>query len=709
MYSVMEWYDNAQTFADATPVNVQHGVEISNIDFQIAVPQEGNQTISGRVTDLDNNPVVNASIYIQSAYYTTGYSFWSYATTDQDGNYRAEKVPAGNYFVTCWAQISWQSVYRWWPDAESIDQAKLVTVEDGSSKENIDFHLPITKETASISGTVHFEDGHPLAGATIQLSPYQNSNSQGEVKPFWIWAYGTSDSSGRYTISDLPSGSYTIYAYYWADNSLGQEWYNEKTSAESATPIVLEQGETLGNIDFTLNVHPIFGTLVGTITDSSTGKPIQKAYIEIKPVNSEIGSRCFMAWNYSTTTDENGKYIMEWLTEGEYQITVYADGGFAYYKDSIVPETATLVKITGGETVIADVSLMLRNDGTGVISGRVITDYIGNVDDSTAITFKRGRGIDRPTTNGAPINMAVVMAKPVVTIMVYPQSEMFYTAVTNPDGTYELNGLPPGEYYVSSFASYHLLKYYDDVFDPSEAAKVQVDGITPTTGIDFSLYPMLLCRDATENESGFKYNTSVNIFGKVEDEVGNPVAGAAVYLLDSAHQPISYVNSGSDGSYEINNIPAGGGNHYLQASKLGFDTRYNGNEEELSQTVPLNVVNGLNEVNFVLAPQGGSGIKPPEPANLPKTIELIGCYPNPFNPETTIRFVLPMNMHVAIRIFNPLGQEVASLWDGNLKAGQHDMPWNGRNINGEPAVSGLYIYRLESHTSIHSGKMVLLK
>lgn len=84
-------------------------------------------------------------------------------------------------------------------------------------------------------------------------------------------------------------------------------------------------------------------------------------------------------------------------------------------------------------------------------------------------------------------------------------------------------------------------------------------------------------------------------------------------------------------------------------------------------------------------------------------------YPNPFNPRTRISFDLPRRVHAVLRIFNPLGQEVAILFDRELEAGRYDWTWNGEGKAGEPLPSGIYLYRLETPESMLTGKMALMR
>jgi len=77
---------------------------------------------------------------------------------------------------------------------------------------------------------------------------------------------------------------------------------------------------------------------------------------------------------------------------------------------------------------------------------------------------------------------------------------------------------------------------------------------------------------------------------------------------------------------------------------------------------------------------------------MPGEFALLQNYPNPFNPSTTISFNLPTRSQVTLKILNVLGQEVATLVDGEVQAGRHQVLWNATQHS-----SGVYFYRLTAH------------
>ena len=94
---------------------------------------------------------------------------------------------------------------------------------------------------------------------------------------------------------------------------------------------------------------------------------------------------------------------------------------------------------------------------------------------------------------------------------------------------------------------------------------------------------------------------------------------------------------------------------------------------------------------------------------LPTQTALLGNFPNPFNPATTIRYYLSRNGKVSLNIYNILGQEVRTLLNRHQTAGEYSIQWDGKNNAGQPVSSGIYIYRIQSGEFIKSHKMMLIK
>ena len=98
-----------------------------------------------------------------------------------------------------------------------------------------------------------------------------------------------------------------------------------------------------------------------------------------------------------------------------------------------------------------------------------------------------------------------------------------------------------------------------------------------------------------------------------------------------------------------------------------------------------------------------------ETAPLAEEFTLHGNYPNPFNPETKIKFATERFSDVTVTIYSILGEEVSVAHNGQLGAGTYDITWYGTDSQGNKVPSGVYFYEVRSDDRIQKGKMLLLK
>lgn len=91
-------------------------------------------------------------------------------------------------------------------------------------------------------------------------------------------------------------------------------------------------------------------------------------------------------------------------------------------------------------------------------------------------------------------------------------------------------------------------------------------------------------------------------------------------------------------------------------------------------------------------------------SEMPVSLALRGNYPNPFNPTTTIDYALPANSHVSLKIYNMLGEEVATLVDEIQEAGYKSVEWNAESV-----PSGMYLCRVMAGGTSDVTKLMLMK
>ena len=93
----------------------------------------------------------------------------------------------------------------------------------------------------------------------------------------------------------------------------------------------------------------------------------------------------------------------------------------------------------------------------------------------------------------------------------------------------------------------------------------------------------------------------------------------------------------------------------------------------------------------------------------PSAFEILGNYPNPFNPSTTIEFSLAEAGTADISLYNVAGQKVRELLSGSIKAGVHTVVWDGRDDSGLAVSAGVYIVKMTMGSSVTAKSIMLVK
>jgi hypothetical protein len=155
-------------------------------------------------------------------------------------------------------------------------------------------------------------------------------------------------------------------------------------------------------------------------------------------------------------------------------------------------------------------------------------------------------------------------------------------------------------------------------------------------------------------------------------------------------------------------------NHFNGASIL--DVHFGFGNATVIDSLVIQWPSGLQELyqglalnDFYTATEGGGIVSQIEPqstdSKLPGTYRLMQNYPNPFNPVTNIEFQIPNSEFVTLKIFNLLGEEVATLVNETKPAGRYTVTWDATGF-----ASGLYFYRIELNQGYqHTKKLMLLK
>ncbi|MBN2412950.1 DUF362 domain-containing protein [candidate division KSB1 bacterium] len=124
-------------------------------------------------------------------------------------------------------------------------------------------------------------------------------------------------------------------------------------------------------------------------------------------------------------------------------------------------------------------------------------------------------------------------------------------------------------------------------------------------------------------------------------------------------------------------------------NSLGVHEHWN-NDKDKQYTRNLGTGEGIELVKI----GGTTAVEENEMSGAVKSYQLYANYPNPFNPQTTIRFDIQAPAHVELTVYNTIGQQVSSLVNADYTAGSFTATWDGAYQNGKSAASGIYIYHL---------------
>jgi hypothetical protein len=157
---------------------------------------------------------------------------------------------------------------------------------------------------------------------------------------------------------------------------------------------------------------------------------------------------------------------------------------------------------------------------------------------------------------------------------------------------------------------------------------------------------------------------------------GMPVSSVRMTILDSENRILGIAESDHAGFAEITlgDLPVSADSIYVHVRK--------------ENTIPADTVFHLQQTGI----------------SIPENYALLSVYPNPFNPETNIRFMIPQPGETQIDVFDLKGRKVQELFRGYCDAGQHHIRFNASHLS-----AGIYICRLQSGATRTSRKLVLLK
>ena len=708
---VTEYYDNAPDAQQATKLTLDAAnPSETGIDFVLG---EGGK-ISGIVRDASTgDPVEGAAVGIAGQRNSNphGGTHAMFTRTDASGAYTISGLATGDYHV-----VAMKDGYadEYYDGAADISSATAVAVIDGQETQGIDFALD---QLPGISGTVtDASSGAPIAKALIVLDG-PNSRS-----------FAHTDSQGQYHLSTHP-GTYHVHC---AAAGYQDEWYDDVTDIAQAADVTVPQTGSVTGIDFALDRFG--GSIAGVVRDEN-GAPIADARVLAWANMTPHPGRMPNGFGHAVTAAD-GSYLIEGLPQGDYHLRAEARGFIGEFYDG-VSDLSSATKVTVATQPVTGIDFTLGNGGS--ISGTITDEDSGDPLPHAFVKvraanhrFEQGARTDangQYTITGLPDDDYIVFAA------AHRHLGEFFDDAPSPKqatpvnvtGAADVTGID----FALAAAPIGPRPYRGRVIARRGGAPafVIVEALNPATGASISTttdergsFELHAWENAVIRARALGYvgvyagnthswkesrwegvsgemtltldpiadNGLAELRGRITDaQSGQPLANAWVYGIDAAGH-VFFSVTGSDGRYMMENTP--NGSLDVMVSEVAYETEHG----------QASVQDARGTADFSLQPASVTGVG--DEPRLPASVTLQQNYPNPFNPSTTIRFTLPERMRISLRVFNLLGQEVATVADGIFDAGSHDLLFSASAL-----PSGIYLYQLKAGGSVQTRRMTLMK
>lgn len=447
----------------------------------LSASAQSTATISGRVTNAENEPVEGVYIYL----YKSNDIFWdpvSYDNkTDQNGEYSYTGLSAGTYRLAASPIFNQAMQYlgRYYDNQTSLETATDIVITQGATLTGYDMILP---RNGLIRGKVVASDGTPMPGIVVST---WSRHDFGAGPTYSVDASIFTDENGDFAITVVNSNPHWLSFH----NSSAEvsEYYDNKPNIESADPISLSTNEVISITAVIGTVKKISGTVVDRL-----GVPVANAWVSFYKRNLFLDGDNWYSGPV-IETDVNGYYQFEDLPHAFYRVQFNGPPILEeYYHNSESFEDADVLDLTTGpDAVTIDAEVTRR----GVITGTVVD------------------------IEGAPIKHVNVK------LILFSQWQWIkiYSVYTDVNGNYALlSGLPDREYRVDFDSNGpYAREYYPDSYWAEAAQAITIPLETTIPNINATL------RRVNEVEADF---SGIPISGTVPFTVsfGNQSKGTAI-------------------------------------------------------------------------------------------------------------------------------------------------------------------------------------
>ena len=494
-----------------------------------------------------------------------------------------------------------------------------------------------------------------------------------------------------------------------------------------------EDGST-DQVKFTVQAEFQPPFIMGTVTDNSTGSPIQNVIVTADGDEDTRGG----------ITDAAGEYKIA-VSEGTWKVAAFEFPSNHQASDTV----SVTVTGTANQTVnfmlepyncFIEGQLTLENGAPvpGVVvfaNSDEMIDFFGFAESNAQGQYRIGvepgeiivmvnflfnsgfhQGGNWPEdyyADPASDTLTISAGQTLTSDFVFKKFTSFVTGTCTING----NGLAGVEVtgFAMDFTTFEF-DYYAAMNDENGDYKMGVKpGVLTTLQADKEGYSLIspafgyqqISVGVNETVSGKDFGFDVmggstSISGTVTYSGGAPAANVYVVAVNDIElNPQGYLIGYTDGSgnYSFENLLDG----YWQ---IGV---YEANYESNPAMRYIDIYAGMQQTGQDFFLSEGSAVSLSDHTLLPSKIVLAQNYPNPFNPTTWINFALPKSSEVTVNIFNSRGQLIRTLANGVMNAGFHQIAWDGRNSTGTKVTSGVYLYQLKTENSNQVKKMILAK
>jgi hypothetical protein len=520
----LEYYNGKFSAATADPVTVSDSVDTPNIDVSFG-------SISGTVTEAGTHQqLANICANVFRATDVDPNDAITYACTDNVGHYSVGPLLTGTYVVE-FIDSKGPHVDTWYNGKTSGQDADLINVTAGVDTANIDTEMAIGGQI-----TGHVTDAVTSAAVSSVCVEVYDATTEQQVDNARC-----TDDFGSYITGGLPVGDYRLYFNVY-DGTHVPQWYDGQSTFETATTVHVSAGAPT-----TADAALVQGrTISGTVTDQTTGNPIQDARVDVLSTTGDwLGIYAYTAADGTFTTPA--------LSAGSYLVFFNAPWGSPYqsqwYNDKPDSTTADQVAV-GTSSDISGINAALASGGT--VSG-TITD----------------------AATHAPIVDACVDVQPA-------DFSVDGYGCTDETGHDTTSGVPTGSYtvYISDYSGPYLAATYGATDANPAGTPVSVTAGADTSGIDAALV----------RGAQFK--------GTITDAVtGVPLSNICAYAVDATtgNYFSNYSScTNADGTYTTAGVPTGDYDLEFDNSQGRYVTQWYVHAPDQASATPIHANVGVD-------------------------------------------------------------------------------------------------------------------